>query len=139
MSRAVPPRRRAEVADLPTAPDAGAGARSAAGAARIGRALDNDIVIHDVLASRHHAFLAPTPLGTEIRDAHSINGTFVNGIRVGSAVLTEGDVVTIGNVDLVFTGGILVRREEVATRTGGLEVRDVDFTVDEKSCWRTSR
>ncbi|HEY1441588.1 MAG TPA: FHA domain-containing protein, partial [Mycobacterium sp.] len=28
------------------------------GAARIGRAIDNDIVIHDVLASRYHAFLA---------------------------------------------------------------------------------
>ncbi|WP_156690251.1 ATP-binding cassette domain-containing protein [Mycobacterium sp. Marseille-P9652] len=99
----------------------------------IGRALDNDIVIHDVLASRHHAFLTPTPIGTEIRDAQSINGTFVNGIRVGSAVLAEGDVVTIGNVDLVFTGGALVRRGEAATRTGGLEVREVDFTIDGKN------
>ncbi|BBZ45671.1 ATP-binding cassette domain-containing protein [Mycobacterium parmense] len=105
----------------------------AAGAAWIGRSLENDIVIHDVLASRHHAFLTPTPIGTEIRDAHSINGTFVNGIRVGSALLAEGDVVTIGNVDLVFTGGVLVRRQDVATRTGGLEVRGVDFAVDGKT------
>ncbi|MDD4867374.1 MAG: ATP-binding cassette domain-containing protein [Mycobacterium sp.] len=103
------------------------------GAAWIGRSLDNDIVIHDVLASRHHAFLTPTPLGTEIRDAHSINGTFVNGIRVGSAVLSEGDIVTIGNVDLVFSDGALVRRQEAATRTGGLEVREVDFSVDGKT------
>jgi len=85
------------------------------------------------LASRHHAFLTPTPIGTEIRDAQSINGTFVNGIKVGSAVLTGGDVVTIGNVDLVFTGGTLARRQEVATRTGGLEVREVDFSIDGKS------
>jgi ABC transport system ATP-binding/permease protein len=104
-----------------------------AGAARIGRATDNDIVIQDVLASRHHAYLAPTPLGSEIRDANSINGTFVNGIRVGSAVLAEGDVVTIGNVDLVFTGGELVRRTEAATHTGGLEVRDVGFRVSGKA------
>jgi len=103
------------------------------GAARIGRAIDNDIVIYDVLASRHHAYLALTPVGTEIRDADSVNGTFVNGMRVGSAVLTEGDVVTIGNVDLVFTGGVLVRRTEAATRTGGLEVRDVGFSVDGKA------
>jgi ABC-type multidrug transport system ATPase subunit len=100
------------------------------GALTIGRATDNDIVIQDVLASRHHAFLTLTPLGTEIRDAHSVNGTFVNGVRVGSAVLTEGDVVTIGNVDLVFTGDNLVRRTEAATRTGGLEVNGVCFTVD---------
>jgi ABC transport system ATP-binding/permease protein len=100
------------------------------GAATIGRATDNDIVIQDVLASRHHAFLTQTPLGTEIRDAHSVNGTFVNGVRVGSAVLAEGDVVTIGNVDLVFTRDTLVRRTEAATRTGGLEVHSVCFTVD---------
>jgi ABC-type multidrug transport system ATPase subunit len=101
-----------------------------AGSARIGRALDNDIVIQDVLASRYHAYMAPTPTGTEIRDAHSINGTFVNGVRVGSALLSEGDVVTIGNVDLVFTGDILVRRTQVATRTGGLEVREVEFKIN---------
>ncbi|OBG00476.1 ABC transporter ATP-binding protein [Mycobacterium sp. 852014-52450_SCH5900713] len=100
------------------------------GALTIGRATDNDVVIQDVLASRHHAFLTQTPLGTEIRDAHSVNGTFVNGVRVGSAVLTEGDVVTIGNVDLVFTRGELLRRTEAATRTGGLEVNSVCYTVD---------
>ncbi|GBE65793.1 ABC transporter ATP-binding/permease protein [Mycobacterium sp. MFM001] len=102
------------------------------GSQTIGRATDNDIVIQDVLASRHHAFLVPSPLGTEIRDARSINGTFVNGVRVGSAVLNEGDVVTIGNVDLVFSDGTLVRRTEAATRTGGLEVNSVHFKVDGK-------
>ncbi|WP_145013949.1 ATP-binding cassette domain-containing protein [Mycobacterium marseillense] len=98
----------------------------------IGRALSNDIVIHDVLASRHHAFVTPTPAGPEIRDANSSNGTFVNGVRVGSAALSEGDVVTIGNVDLVLRGGALVRRQEPATRAGGLEVREVNFGVGGK-------
>jgi ABC transport system ATP-binding/permease protein len=102
------------------------------GSATIGRANDNDIVIQDVLASRHHAFLVQSPLGTEIRDAHSVNGTFVNGVRVGSAVLNEGDVITIGNVDLVFTDGNLIRRTEAATRTGGLEVNGVHFKIDGK-------
>lgn len=101
-----------------------------AGALTIGRATDNDVVISDVLASRHHAMLIPTPLGTEIRDSRSINGTFVNGVRIGSAILSEGDVVTIGNVDLEFTGGTLLRRTEAATRSGGLEVRDVCFDVE---------
>jgi ABC transport system ATP-binding/permease protein len=102
------------------------------GSATIGRANDNDIVIQDVLASRHHAFLLQSPLGTEIRDAHSVNGTFVNGVRVGSAVLGEGDVITIGNVDLVFTDGNLIRRTEAATRSGGLEVNGVHFKIDGK-------
>ncbi|MEE2853110.1 MAG: ATP-binding cassette domain-containing protein [Actinomycetota bacterium] len=102
------------------------------GAAVIGRAEDSDVVISDVLASRHHAYLVSSATGTEIHDAHSINGTFVNGTRILSAPLTEGDVVTIGNVDLVFNGEILLRRAEAATRTGGLEVREVDFDVDGK-------
>jgi len=105
------------------------GPAKTAGTVTIGRANDNDIVIPDVLASRQHATLALTPLGTEIRD-RSVNGTFVNGTRVGSAILSEGDVVTIGNVDLVFSNSTLLPRSEAATRTGGLEVRGVKYTVD---------
>ncbi|WP_297700038.1 FHA domain-containing protein [Mycobacterium sp.] len=104
-------------------------AAGTAGAMTIGRAAESDIVVSDVLASRQHASLIPTPLGTEIRD-NSVNGTFVNGTRVGSAILSEDDVVTIGNVDLVFRGGTLTRRSDAATRTGGLEVRNVTYVID---------
>ena len=102
------------------------------GAQKIGRATDNDIVIPDVLASRHHATLIPMAGGTEIRDERSINGTFVNGARVETAILHEGDVVTIGNVDLAFHNGSLVRRTETIadTRTGGLEVRALTWTIE---------
>ncbi|OBB58114.1 ABC transporter ATP-binding protein [Mycobacterium sp. 852013-51886_SCH5428379] len=102
------------------------------GAIKIGRASDNDIVIPDVLASRHHASLVPVAGGTEIVDARSINGTFVNGNRVESARLSDGDVVTIGNIDLVFSGGTLVRRTEsaIATGTGGLDVHGVTWTIE---------
>ena len=102
------------------------------GAIRIGRADDNDIVIPEVLASRHHATLVPTAHGTEIRDNRSINGTFVNGARVETAVLNDGDVVTIGNIDLIFADGTLARRNEstAATRTGGLDVRRVTWTIE---------
>lgn len=101
------------------------------GSLTVGRATDNDIVIPDVLASRHHATLIPTPGGTEIRDNRSINGTFVNGSRVDGALLNEGDVVTIGNIDLVFAGGTLTRRPEAAVvATGGLDVRAVTWTIE---------
>ncbi len=102
------------------------------GAIKIGRANDNDIVIPEVLASRHHATLIPTPGGTEVHDNRSINGTFVNGARVDSALLHDGDVVTIGNIDLIFADGTLARRDEAATatRTGGLDVRGVTWTIE---------
>jgi ABC transport system ATP-binding/permease protein len=103
------------------------------GSTTIGRADNNDIVVSDLLASRRHATLVPTAEGTEIRDAHSINGTFVNGSPVDQALLHDGDVVTIGNVDLVFSGGTLVRRSETqaATRTGGLDVQGLGWTIED--------
>jgi pSer/pThr/pTyr-binding forkhead associated (FHA) protein len=97
----------------------------------IGRAPDNDIVVPDVLASRHHARLIPTSSGMGIQDAHSINGTFVNGKQVKDAALRENDVVTIGNVDFVFADGKLVRHNKPAATTGGLEVRDVSLTIED--------
>jgi ABC-type multidrug transport system ATPase subunit len=110
----------------------GGAPKAAPGAIKIGRATDNDIVIPDVLAGRHHATLVPAAGGTEIIDNRSINGTFVNGARVDSAVLHDGDTVTIGNVDMVFRGGTLVRRTETeaATRTGGLDVHGVTWTIE---------
>ena len=103
------------------------------GSLTIWRATDNDIVIPDVLASRHHATLIPTQGGMEIVDNRSINGTFVNGTRVDKALLDEGDVVTIGNVDLVLRGGALTRRTDTAaaTGTGGLDVRAVTWTIED--------
>ena len=108
----------------------GATAVEAPGSTTVGRGSDNDVVIPDVLASQRHATLIPTPQGVHIRDAASANGTFVNGERVKDAVLAEDDVVTIGNVDFVFAAGDLVRRSEPATKTGGLEVRDISLTVE---------
>ncbi len=102
------------------------------GAITVGRATDNDIVLPDVLASRHHATLLPTPEGVKIVDARSINGTFVNGTRVDQALLAENDLVTIGNADLLLQGGTLVRRNvtRAATRTGGLQVRAISLTIE---------
>ncbi|MBV8964543.1 MAG: ATP-binding cassette domain-containing protein, partial [Mycobacteriaceae bacterium] len=65
----------------------------------------------------------------QIWDANSINGTFVNGRRVKDAVLGDNDLVTIGNVDLVFANGKLRRRAQ-PTRTGGLQVRAISVRVD---------
>jgi ABC transport system ATP-binding/permease protein len=112
----------------------GRAAEGPAGGVTIGRSDDNDIVISEVLASRHHATLVPTATGTEIRDNRSANGTFVNGARVDAALLHEGDIVTIGNIDLVFSHGTLARRQETAaaTGTGGLDVRAVAWTIDNK-------
>jgi ABC-type multidrug transport system ATPase subunit/pSer/pThr/pTyr-binding forkhead associated (FHA) protein len=100
-----------------------------AASATIGRAKTNHVVVEDALASRVHAVLVSTPAGLEIRDNHSSNGTFVNGALITSAMLRDGDVVTIGNSDLLATGNTLVP-QPVAARTNGLTAHGLALTVD---------
>jgi ABC transport system ATP-binding/permease protein len=101
-----------------------------AGATTIGSAPDNDIIIHDVLVSKHHCYLLGTPQGVQIVDTNSTNGTFVNGQRVKEAILQNGYVVTIGNSDMVFANGTLSRRTEPASETGGLKVNSLTLAVE---------
>jgi ABC transport system ATP-binding/permease protein len=100
-----------------------------AASATIGRAKTNNVVVEDALASRVHAVLVSTPAGLEIRDNHSSNGTFVNGSLITSATLRDGDVVTIGNTDLLATGHTLVPQPPAA-RTNGLTAHGLALTVD---------
>jgi ABC-type multidrug transport system ATPase subunit len=97
--------------------------------ATLGRAKTNSIVVADALASRVHAILTSTPAGLEIRDNDSSNGTFVNGTRITTAKLRDGDVVTIGNTDLLATGNTLVL-QPAAARTNGLTAHGLALTVD---------
>jgi ABC-type multidrug transport system ATPase subunit len=77
-------------------------------AMRIGRVPDNDLVLSDLDVSRHHAELRKSPTGTyEIVDLGSHNGTFVNGKRTSSAVLSESDIVSIGHSTFRLAGGEL--------------------------------
>ncbi|WP_192886833.1 ATP-binding cassette domain-containing protein [Mycobacterium sp. MFM001] len=100
-----------------------------AGSATIGRAKTNNIVVNDALASRVHAVLVSTPAGLEIRDNHSSNGTFVNGTPITCTLLRDGDVVTVGNTDLVSTGHTLVPRTAQA-RSSGLTTQGLALTID---------
>ncbi|MBO0866106.1 MAG: FHA domain-containing protein, partial [Mycobacterium sp.] len=101
----------------------------AQGTTTVGRAKTNAIVIDDPLASRVHAVLQSSPAGIEIRDNNSSNGTFVNGALVTRALLRDGDIVTVGNTDLVAKGHTLVPRTARA-RTSGLTAQGLALTVD---------
>jgi ABC-type multidrug transport system ATPase subunit/pSer/pThr/pTyr-binding forkhead associated (FHA) protein len=66
---------------------------------RIGRATDNDIVVADLLASRHHAELTTDGRGNWfIEDLGSFNGTYVNGQRiVRKAPIMDGAVISVAH------------------------------------------
>lgn len=74
----------------------------AAGLVTIGRKSDQQIVIDDVDVSREHAVIEKTPAGFSIVDRGSTNGTWVNGSRVESADLADGDEIFLGSTVAVF-------------------------------------
>lgn len=69
---------------------------------RIGRTPDNDIVIDNLAVSRIHSVIEDDKGGYYIRDCDSLNGTIVNGRRVGRALLKNADEMQIGKHKLVF-------------------------------------
>ncbi|WP_329258927.1 FHA domain-containing protein [Streptomyces pseudovenezuelae] len=96
---------------------------------RIGRADDNDLVIDDLVVSRHHAELRAQPDGSyEIADLGSHNGTYLNGRPVTSAPLGPGDIVGIGHSAFCLVGDTL--QEYVDTGEVSLDVQDLTVAVD---------
>ncbi|MFE7272835.1 FHA domain-containing protein [Streptomyces sp. NPDC057623] len=116
---------------------------------RIGRALENELVVSDLQVSRHHAEFHSTPDGRmEIRDLGSHNGTYVNGQPIakgGSQLLGPADVVGVGHStfrivgdrleEFVDTGEVsFSARHLTVTVDGGKQIlKDVSFGVPEKS------
>ncbi|MFI8321710.1 FHA domain-containing protein [Streptomyces sp. NPDC085529] len=97
---------------------------------RIGRAPDNDVVVADLVVSRHHAELVARPDGTYwIHDLGSHNGTFLNGRPVVEPVrVTADDIVGIGRSAFCLAGGQLV--EFTDTGEISLDVQELAVTVD---------
>jgi pSer/pThr/pTyr-binding forkhead associated (FHA) protein len=70
--------------------------------ATIGRLPDNSIIIDSPAVSGHHACVFSTDGELVVEDLQSTNGTFVNGVRVSRQVLQHGDVIKVGDHELVF-------------------------------------
>lgn len=68
----------------------------------IGRLASCDICLADANTSRQHAALVREGAGWAIEDLGSTNGTFVNGERVESLRLKDGDVIVIGVTELGY-------------------------------------
>ncbi|MEV6681397.1 FHA domain-containing protein [Streptomyces erythrochromogenes] len=116
---------------------------------RIGRALENELVVSDLQVSRHHAEFHSMPGGRfEIRDLGSHNGTYVNGQplpKSGTQLLGPNDIVGVGHStfrivgdrleEFVDTGEVsFSARHLTVTVDGGKQIlKDVTFGVPEKS------
>lgn len=72
------------------------------GPIEIGKLPENAIVLAGEGVSRCHCRLVRVHNGWRIEDAKSTNGLFVNGQRVGSAHLSDGDLIGIGEYAVRF-------------------------------------
>lgn len=71
----------------------------------IGRAPESDVFLDDVTVSRRHAEIRRGAEGWSIRDSGSLNGTYVNRVRVEDHRLRGGEEIQIGKFRFVFWAG----------------------------------
>ena len=69
----------------------------------IGRSDICNISFDDERLSKQHFVIEVNKMGCYIEDLESTNGTFVNGVKIGSRrMLLDGDVITAGREKIVF-------------------------------------
>lgn len=69
---------------------------------RIGRLEDNEVILLDPIASRHHARIEFEAGEWWLLDLDSANGTYINNLPVSRQVLRAGDHITIGQEKFEF-------------------------------------
>jgi pSer/pThr/pTyr-binding forkhead associated (FHA) protein len=69
---------------------------------RIGRSLDNDVVIRNMNVSRYHAQIRYEGGSCVLYDLSSTLGTFVGEQKIDRWVLKSGDVFTLANMRVLF-------------------------------------
>jgi predicted component of type VI protein secretion system len=67
-----------------------------------GRHPEADIFLDDVTVSRRHAEFLRHGKAFQVRDLGSLNGTYFDGVRIDTAILTDGSEVQVGKFRLTF-------------------------------------
>jgi general secretion pathway protein A len=68
----------------------------------IGRTPDNDLQIDSKYISRHHAQIITSAHSSVLEDLNSTNGIYVRSKRVRRRMLNDGDVVQIGQHEIMY-------------------------------------
>jgi pSer/pThr/pTyr-binding forkhead associated (FHA) protein len=68
----------------------------------VGRGPESNLFLDDVTVSRQHAEIARGENGYRIHDVGSLNGTYVNRVRVDAVDLRNGDEIQIGKYRFKF-------------------------------------
>lgn len=87
---------------LRNGPELGAALAVSEGVTRLGRHPDSEIPLDDITVSRRHAEIRRDGSRFVIADVGSLNGTYLNGLRVDSSELKAGDEVQVGKFRMLF-------------------------------------
>jgi two-component system, NtrC family, response regulator AtoC len=71
----------------------------------IGRSPEAHVHLNSARASRQHAFLRVHGTDCTLYDNDSHNGVFLNGVKVHSALLRDGDVIQVADSIFVYSEG----------------------------------
>ncbi|HEX4108739.1 MAG TPA: FHA domain-containing protein [Solirubrobacteraceae bacterium] len=82
---------------------------------RLGRSLSADVRFDDPTVSRRHALLVREAESVRILDDRSLNGVFVNGSRVESCMLSDGDEIAVGRYRLSFVVAVPAPEQTLLT------------------------
>ena len=103
---------RINLADLPrdtgvllvrSGPQAGLRVRLNPTVTRLGRRPESDVYLDDITVSRNHVEVERKGDSFIVRDAGSLNGTYLNQARIdGDAQMVNGDELQVGKFKLVF-------------------------------------
>lgn len=74
----------------------------AEGLTTIGRSNDCTLAVRDILLSRSHCRIDATPDGWTLTDLHSKNGTVIDGAKIESHTLRDGDTIRLGKTLIKF-------------------------------------
>jgi pSer/pThr/pTyr-binding forkhead associated (FHA) protein len=85
----------------------------------------NDICIGDPSVSRQHAHVKRREEGYAVYDLKSLNGVFLNGEKISRAVLKDGDVIRLGDVE------VRVRIREVSAEESLASIEESEITSAE--------
>ena len=77
-----------------------------------GRSPDNEIYIKSKFVSRHHAQFTNDEFGCTVEDLNSTNGVFIGENRIKKHMLRDGEVISLGLHELVYSD-LRNRQDEV--------------------------
>jgi pSer/pThr/pTyr-binding forkhead associated (FHA) protein len=81
-----------------------------------GRSDDNDFILNDTSISSKHCVFERNEFGYTVIDNDSTNGTLVNNMTVSTKSLKNEDIVTVGNVELLYDSGDLKQEDTELTK-----------------------